>query len=134
MVLETSDDRPLAAPDEAAIDQALQRLLDRRLDWLALVAGPHHVVSIARGNRGLVVEVARDRVRRCRRELIPEETAEVLRAVARGEAQWEAALAWDDVTNENGWVYLVLLAATVVMALLLASRLMTYLRSQPTSW
>lgn len=128
MVLETSDDSPLETPDAAAIDRALQRLLDRQIDWLALVAEPHHLLSVARGRRGLVVEVVRDRVRRCRRELTHQQTAEALRAFARGDGDWQLTLPWDDVTHESSWVYLVLLLVSTIALLLLLPRAIAFVR------
>lgn len=128
MVLETSDDAPFEAPDASAIDRALDRLQDRQADWLALLAEPHHLMSVARGRQGLVIEVVRDRVRRCGRELTAEQTAEALRAFARGDTEWQLALPWKDVTHENAWATLVLLAAAAIALLLVAPRLVAFFR------
>jgi hypothetical protein len=128
--LETSDDPAIANPDDASIARTLGRLAAGGLEWVALTEGGRHgvLLSAARGRRGLIVELVAERVRRCQRQLAVEAVAAAFTRQLRGDTQWQLLLLWEDVTNESWWVYLVMLAGTVVAALMLIPRLVGLIR------
>jgi hypothetical protein len=101
-------------PDDAAIERALRRLVARRVDWVALSTDRRRssLLSASRGQRGLVVECVGDRVRRCRKELPPEQVITAFKAFARDERSWQLELPWRDATGDGWWVYPLLAAVT----------------------
>jgi len=133
ILLTTSDDPPLRNPDDDAIERHLARLAARDIQWFALAAGRHRLLSVARGGRGLILELADDRVRRCQKRFTPTEAAEALRAFARGDTEWQRTLVWHDVTNEHVWAMLVLLVSSSVLFGLFLPRLIAFLQKL-TEW
>jgi hypothetical protein len=128
ILLTTSDDPPLSNPDDAAIERHLARLAARDIQWFALATGPARLLSVASAERGLILELADDRVRRCQKRFTADEAAEALRAFARGDAEWQRALVWHDVTNEHVWATLVLLVSSTVLFGALLPRLIAFLQ------
>lgn len=114
MFLEAQHSPIIASPDDAAIERALRRLVARRVDWVALSTDRRRssLLSASRGQCWLVVECVGDRVRRCRKELTPEQVMTAFKAFARGEHSWQLELPWRDATGDGWWAYPLLAAAT----------------------
>ena len=130
MILETSHDAPLESPDDGAVARALERLAAGEREWVALCRDRRRreLVSASRGRRGLVVEIVRRRVLRCRTPLPPDRVRRLFLDYARGDTLWQVPLAWRDVTNESLWAWLILVAAVTVSALIVLPKIVVFVR------